>query len=73
MYGRESALGVFDLLQATQQDFSERWYFSNHSLSCFRSVNVNRLVTSMWCAIVQIRYYRQLLPIPAKQPLRRAT
>ena len=47
MYGRVSALGVFDLLQATQQNFSERWFCSNHSLSCFLSVNVNRFVTSI--------------------------
>ena len=47
MYGSVPSRGVFDLLQATQQQRSERWFCSNHSLSCFRSVNDNRFVTSM--------------------------
>ncbi len=47
MYGSASGRGVFDLLQATQQHFSERWFCTNHSLSCLRSVNVNRFVISI--------------------------
>ena len=47
MYGSVSGRGVFDLLQATQQHRSERWFCASHSLSCRLSVNVNRFVTSI--------------------------
>ena len=46
-YGSASGLGVFDLLQATQQNCAERWFCMSHSLSCCLLVKVNRLVTSM--------------------------
>jgi len=42
-----SVFAVFDLLQATQQQRSERRFRSSHFLSCLRSVKVKRFVTSM--------------------------
>ena len=62
MYGRVSALGVFDLLQTTQQHFSERWFFSNHSLSCNLFVNVNRFVISIASILNILNPLRQALP-----------
>ena len=60
MYGSVSGRGVFDLLQATQQHRSERWFCANHFLSCRLSVNVSRFVTSIG------KSFCHILLIPAK-------
>jgi hypothetical protein len=42
-----SGITLFDLLHATQQHLSERWFRSSHSLSPLRSLKVSKFSTSM--------------------------
>ena len=68
-YGRQSWRGVLDLLQATQQHFSERWFTLSHSLSWLRSVKVNRLVISIHSPIlgVKLRVIIQITKLKIKK------